>query len=92
MQMVTNTLSMCREGSIYTLEPCEACGLSNLGRAWLFLGFEPETSPILDVSFFTLLRTTDDVEDVTFDVYALPCCSIQEIITQVMDDGLANFT
>ncbi|GKD15929.1 putative ribonuclease H-like domain-containing protein [Tanacetum coccineum] len=25
------------------------------------------------VSFFKLLRTTDDVEDMTFDVYALPC-------------------
>ncbi|GJX54944.1 zinc finger, CCHC-type containing protein [Tanacetum coccineum] len=30
-------------------------------------------SPNVEVSFFTLLRTTDDVEDVTFDVYALPC-------------------
>ncbi|GKB17629.1 hypothetical protein Tco_0851552 [Tanacetum coccineum] len=30
-------------------------------------------SPNVEVSFFKLLRTTDDVEDVTFDVYALPC-------------------
>ncbi|GJT67914.1 zf-CCHC domain-containing protein [Tanacetum coccineum] len=26
-----------------------------------------------EVSFFTLLRTTDDIEDMTFDVYALSC-------------------
>ncbi|GJV43242.1 hypothetical protein Tco_1427778 [Tanacetum coccineum] len=30
-------------------------------------------SPNVEVSFFKLLRTTDDIEDMTFDVYALPC-------------------
>ncbi|GJX39669.1 hypothetical protein Tco_0252972 [Tanacetum coccineum] len=30
-------------------------------------------SPNVEVSFFKLLCTTDDIEDMTFDVYALPC-------------------
>ncbi|GJR67210.1 UBN2 domain-containing protein [Tanacetum coccineum] len=29
--------------------------------------------PNVEVSFFKLLCTTDDIEDMTFDVYALPC-------------------
>ncbi|GJR64469.1 hypothetical protein Tco_0010534 [Tanacetum coccineum] len=36
-------------------------------------GLRLTISPNVEVSFFTLLRTTDDVEDVIFDVYALPC-------------------
>ncbi|GKF52038.1 retrovirus-related pol polyprotein from transposon TNT 1-94 [Tanacetum coccineum] len=42
-------------------------GLHQAPRAWLTI------SPNVEVSFFKLLRTTDDVEDMTFDVYALPC-------------------
>ncbi|GJU21377.1 ribonuclease H-like domain-containing protein [Tanacetum coccineum] len=30
-------------------------------------------SPNVEVSFFNLLCTIDDIEDMTFDVYALPC-------------------
>ncbi|GKB10129.1 peptidyl-prolyl cis-trans isomerase CYP37, chloroplastic [Tanacetum coccineum] len=36
-------------------------------KHWLII------SPNVEVSFFKLLRTTDDIEDITFDVFALPC-------------------
>ncbi|GKE02845.1 retrovirus-related pol polyprotein from transposon TNT 1-94 [Tanacetum coccineum] len=35
--------------------------------------FRLTISPNVEVSFFKLLCTTDDIEDMTFDVYALPC-------------------
>nr|GEV00069.1 putative reverse transcriptase domain-containing protein [Tanacetum cinerariifolium] len=42
-QMANNTLSICGEGSCYTLRTPWACGLSILGYAWLNLGLEPKT-------------------------------------------------
>ncbi|GJV42041.1 hypothetical protein Tco_1420481 [Tanacetum coccineum] len=45
----------------------ELIGKHKADQHWLTI------SPNVEVSFFTLLRTTDDVEDVIFDVYALPC-------------------
>ncbi|GJU21488.1 hypothetical protein Tco_1154830 [Tanacetum coccineum] len=44
-------------------------------------------SPNVEVSFFTLLRTTDDVEDVTFDVYALPCFGLVLFIQRISLTG-----
>ncbi|GJS00892.1 reverse transcriptase domain-containing protein [Tanacetum coccineum] len=38
-------------------------------------------SPNVDVFFFKLLRTTDDIEDMTFDIYALPCYGLVLFVT-----------
>ncbi|GJW67664.1 reverse transcriptase domain-containing protein [Tanacetum coccineum] len=40
-------------------------------------------SPNVEVSFFKLLRTTDDVEDMTFDVYALPCSGLVLFVQRI---------
>ncbi|GJW79798.1 retrovirus-related pol polyprotein from transposon TNT 1-94 [Tanacetum coccineum] len=44
-------------------------------------------SPNVEVSFFKLLRTTDDVEDMTFDVYALPCFGLVLFIQRISLTG-----
>ncbi|GJY29531.1 guanine nucleotide-binding protein alpha-1 subunit [Tanacetum coccineum] len=44
-------------------------------------------SPNVEVSFFKLLRTTDDIEDMTFDVYALLVMVLSCFVTALQDDG-----
>ncbi|GJR64725.1 hypothetical protein Tco_0010790 [Tanacetum coccineum] len=50
-------------------EELDAWAKSSTNIAWNLLTI----SPNVEVSFFKLLCTTDDIEDMTFDVYALPC-------------------
>ncbi|GJY47315.1 hypothetical protein Tco_0436378, partial [Tanacetum coccineum] len=45
-------------------------------------------SPNVEVSFFKLLRTTDDVEDMTFDVYVLPCYGLVLFVTALFIHAL----
>ncbi|GJX65728.1 putative reverse transcriptase domain, reverse transcriptase zinc-binding domain protein [Tanacetum coccineum] len=45
-------------------------------------------SPNVEVSFFKLLRTTDDIEDMTFDVYALPCYGLVLFVTALFIHSL----
>ncbi|GKB22277.1 hypothetical protein Tco_0856200 [Tanacetum coccineum] len=43
---------------------------------------------MVEVSFFKLLCTTDDTEDMTFDVYALPCFGLVLFVTALFIHAL----
>ncbi|GKB94232.1 hypothetical protein Tco_0980369 [Tanacetum coccineum] len=47
--------------------------LQNISREDLETLWKLTISPNVEVSFFKLLCITDDIEDMTFNVYALPC-------------------
>ncbi|GJT71071.1 hypothetical protein Tco_1030357 [Tanacetum coccineum] len=47
-------------------------------------------SPNVEVSFFKLLCTTDDIEDMTFDVYALPCYGLVLFVTALFIHALSE--
>ncbi|GJX17632.1 hypothetical protein Tco_0218464 [Tanacetum coccineum] len=45
-------------------------------------------SPNVEVSFFKLLCATDEIEDMTFDVYALPCYGLVLFVTALFIHAL----
>ncbi|GJU77910.1 retrovirus-related pol polyprotein from transposon TNT 1-94 [Tanacetum coccineum] len=47
-------------------------------------------SPNVEVSFFKLLCATDEIEDMTFDVYALPCYGLLEYEHVVYESDFAG--
>ncbi|GKC32637.1 hypothetical protein Tco_1039931 [Tanacetum coccineum] len=50
-------------------------------------------SPNVEVSFFKLLCTTDDIEDMTFDVYALPCYGLVPLVDVIQErDTILMYT
>ncbi|GKA10444.1 hypothetical protein Tco_0689877 [Tanacetum coccineum] len=62
-------------------------GLPRMGRAEMVDQARLTLSPNVEVSFFKLLRTTDDIEDMTFDVYALPCYGLVLFIQRISLTG-----
>ncbi|GJY50190.1 hypothetical protein Tco_0440146 [Tanacetum coccineum] len=77
--MATNTLSMCGEGFFYTLSLLLGTWAFLMGRAWLNLGFEPDTWTILDYipSSLTISPNVEvffdlpNVDDMTFELRLL---------------------
>ncbi|GJZ31281.1 hypothetical protein Tco_0576328 [Tanacetum coccineum] len=80
--MVTNTLSMCGEGSFYTLNQYMAHGLFYLGRAWLILMFLREQETSLGFLAFAInLFTNMIVNETSF------CCPTSGGIRATMSDN-----
>ncbi|GJW76775.1 hypothetical protein Tco_0138457 [Tanacetum coccineum] len=77
---------------VLSIWPCTRLTPESLGDVAMLLegslAIRLTISPNVEVSFFKLLCATDEIEDMTFDVYALPCYGLVLFVTALFIHAL----